>query len=384
MLTVSYSGFVVLVLSVVLLVLCILLVVYPYLIYPLLLRLMSPVEVNRVGDRPQSVTLVFCAFNEAAAIVEKLENIELLKRRYEGLEVLAYNDESSDNTLQLLSARPDLLTVMDGIGRNGKAHGMKQLAAMAIGEILVFTDANVLLAEDAIDHLLDWYRDPSVGGVCGTLHYLNPGESATATVGGAYWRLEEKLKALESRTGNVMGADGSIFSLRRVLYPEFPDTVLDDLTVSMAAVFAGKRLLKAEDVVAYERLVAARSDEFSRKVRIAARAFHTHLYLRPQLRAMSGIDKFKYGSRKLVRWFGGLFLIFAAVLAVVVASVLSPWAGAAAIALIGVAIVVAGRVQHGPVGLVTDIVLALLATLVGVTRAARGETVVTWSPAKSR
>ena len=41
-----------------------------------------------------------------------------------------------------------------------------------------------------------------------------------------------------------MGADGSIFAVRRELYPDFPDTVQDDFTVSMSAVFAGRRLVR--------------------------------------------------------------------------------------------------------------------------------------------
>ena len=76
--------------------------------------------------------------------------------------------------------------------------------------------------------------------------------SPTAKVGALYWRLEEATKALESRTGSVMGGDGSIFSIRRSLYPDFPDSVLDDLTVSMSPVFAGKRLIRADDVIAFE------------------------------------------------------------------------------------------------------------------------------------
>src|SRR5690606_3537596 len=168
-------------------------------------------------------------------------------------------------------------------GRAGKAHGMKRLAALAASDILVLTDANVLLAEDAIDRLLPYYADSQVGGVLGSLRYIGGDSSATASVGGLYWRLEEHLKDLESRSGNVMGADGSIFSVRRALYPDFPDDVLDDLTVSMAVVFAGRRLIKAQDVIAREMMVARREDEYRRKVRIAARSWHTHRHLRPQL-----------------------------------------------------------------------------------------------------
>ena len=261
---------------------------------------------------------------------------------------------------------------------------MKRLAAMATGEIMIFTDANVLLDETAIDNLMAWYADPQVGGVCGTLKYLGESGSTTAMVGGLYWRLEEKLKAEESRSGNAMGGDGSIFSLRRALYPDFPDTVLDDLTVSMAAVFVGKRLIKVEDVVAYERLVVARSEEFARKVRIATRAFHTHRYLRPQLAQMAGVDKFKYGSRKMVRWFGGLFLILGAALVVVLAALIAPWLAVMALVTLAAAGLLGARAKSGPVAALAEIVLALIATLIGVIRAMRGQTFVTWSPAKSR
>src|SRR3546814_16875280 len=77
----------------------------------------------------------------------------------------------------------------------------------------------------------------------------------------------------------------------------------------MAVVFAGRRLVKATDVIARERLLAGRGDEYRRKVRIAARAWHTHSHLWPQLRWLGALDRFKYAPRKIVCWFGGLFFL---------------------------------------------------------------------------
>ena len=358
--------------------------IYPYAVYPILLRLIPARYPLRDSNCKLSATLVFCAYNEGAVMAEKIANIELLKQRHPDLEVLAFDDGSSDDTYDQLSARPDLIKVVQGGGRNGKANGMKRLAALAKGEILIFTDANVLLKEDALDNLFAWYADPTVGGVCGSLKYLGADESATASVGGLYWRLEERLKSDESRTGNVMGADGSIFSIRRELYPEFPDTVLDDLTVSMAVVFSGKRLIKVEDVVAFERLVAVRKEEFSRKVRISARAYHTHLFLFPQLMKMNMLDKFKYFSRKLVRWFGGLFLISGFFSTLVFVALVSPMFAVFLSVAFALIAFMALRVNKGFIGSVAEIVLALFATLLGVYRAMKGHTVVVWSPAKSR
>jgi hypothetical protein len=203
-------------------------------------------------------------------------------------------------------------------------------------------------------------------------------------MGGLYWRIEEGLKDRESRSGNVMGADGSIFSIRRELYPDFPDSVLDDLVVSMSVVFAGRRLIKARDVVAREMMVASRGDEMRRKVRIAARAWHTHRWLRPQLAQMAGIDRFKYASRKIVRWFGAVWML-AGALAVFV--LLWHWQplGAMGLSLLGCGLLAMGYGSHkGVLAAVADIVLAYVATLRGIVLAARGRDFTLWAPAASR
>ena len=203
-------------------------VAWPFLFYPLILRMLPTRGENPVAGPAPSASLLFCAYNEAGAMPEKLANLAMLKARHPTLEILAFDDGSSDDTAALIAAQGDLVTLLRGPGRSGKAHGMKMLAARARGDVLIFTDANVLLDADAIDNLLARYADPDVGGVLGSLHYLGEGDSATAAVGSLYWRIEERLKDEESRTGNVLGADGSIFSIRRSLYPEFPDSVLDD------------------------------------------------------------------------------------------------------------------------------------------------------------
>ncbi|MBH1991986.1 MAG: glycosyltransferase [Sphingomonadaceae bacterium] len=366
------------------LLLCLIGVAWPFLCYPLILRAL-PTKATTAADSPvPSASLLFCAYNEAAAMPEKLANLAMLKQRHPGLEILAFDDGSSDGTGDLLAARGDIVTLVRGPGRSGKAHGMKQLAARARGDVLIFTDANVVLDEDAVANLLARYADCQIGGVLGSLHYMGEGETATAAVGSLYWRIEERLKDEESRTGNVLGADGSIFSIRRALYPDFPDSVLDDLTVSMAVVFAGKRLIKAKDVIARERLVTARKDEYRRKVRIAARSWHTHQHLRPQLRRMAAIDRFKYGSRKIVRWFGGLFILTGAVAAGTLAMRISPALYLGGALAVGAVLWMGVRARSGPFAALVDIMIAYAATLQGVMKAMAGRTVTIWNPAKSR
>jgi cellulose synthase/poly-beta-1,6-N-acetylglucosamine synthase-like glycosyltransferase len=358
-------------------------VLYPYAIYPLLLRFLKKRPVQR-RDTRLNCSLLFCAHNEAQHLPAKLANLGELKRAHPQLEILAYDDASNDGTLELLERVPDLLTVVRGSGRTGKAAGMKRMAALATGEILIFTDANVLLAANAIDCLLPYYGDPDVGGVCGTLRYSTDPYSATSEVGSLYWRLDEGLRTLESNTGNVMGADGSIFSVRRALYPDFPETVLDDLTVSMNVVFKGKRLIKAPDVVAYENSISDRREELRRKIRIGARAYHTHIYLRPNLGKMSRVDRFKYFSRKMCRWFGGGFIVLGGVFTVAALSSYSAVAALACIVALALTLVYAWYARTGAVAKIGDAVFLTFATQYGILLGMRGLKPVTWSPSKTR
>jgi cellulose synthase/poly-beta-1,6-N-acetylglucosamine synthase-like glycosyltransferase len=362
------------------------LLLWPFVFYPLILRLLPvrEVQTSASDQGAPSFSLLFCGYNEAASLPSKIANLRALKLRYPTLEVLAFDDGSSDGTGDLLAAAEDVLTLVRGPGRSGKAHGMKLLAARARGDVLIFTDANVLLDEEAIEALAPYYADAQVGGVLGSLRYGGTDSSASASVGGLYWRLEEHLKDLESRTGNVMGADGSIFSIRRALYPEFPDSVLDDLTVSMAVVFAGKRLVKAKNVVAHEMMVSRREDEYRRKVRIAARSWHTHCHLRPGLRGMSRLDRFKYMSRKVVRWFGAAWMAVGVLASLALAWRITPVASVALVAAAMLIILLGVMARKGPIAAVLDLTLAYIATLKGVLLAMKGQTFTLWTPAKSR
>lgn len=262
-----------------LVVVCSFLLVYPYVGYPLILSRMPERRVNsglREAGSGANYSIVFCAYNEAATIAAKIENLRELRTRYPELHVLAYDDNSSDGTPETIESTAPWIRLVRGTERKGKAHGMKCLVGLVDTEFIVFSDANVMVDGGALDCLERYYADPLVGGVCGTLRYRDASASATAATGGMYWRLEERLKDRESRVGSVMGADGSIFSVRKKLYPEYPDTVQDDFVVSMEVVFRGYRLIKANDVIAYERLVKDSADELLRKVRIATRAYHSH------------------------------------------------------------------------------------------------------------
>ncbi len=363
-----------------------LLFLHPYMFYPLGLRLMRRRPPGDSGGARPSASLLFAAYNEERSLPAKLANIEAIKALHPDLDVLAYSDMSSDTTLELLQSRPDLLRIIPTGERTGKATGMRRMVEAARGEICIFTDANVLLEPESVGRLLDHFRSAEIGGVSGRLCYINDADSPTAQVGGLYWRLEEKIKALESRCGSMMGADGSIFATRRALYPEVPPHLLDDMIVSMSVMFHGLRLISAADVIAYERNTTDPRDEFRRKRRIACRAYNTHLHLWPQIaRHFSLVDRYKYISHKLLRWFGAPLMAVSGLAFGMGLWLEAQWAVLTALTGAGALFLVLGAVLRvRPFSALVEALTAIVAAFVGVTDAWRGRTWQTWAPAKSR
>lgn len=365
---------------------CLILFLHPYVIYPLSLLLFPVKRIRRdpTAKRP-SATLVFAAYNEERALPEKLENLREIKARYPDIQILSYSDCSSDRTLEMLQAEPELLTVITAATRVGKATGMRRMVQMATGDIVIFTDANVILDPDSIEPLFDYFQDEQIGGVSGTLRYVNENASPTAKVGGLYWRLELWLKRMESRSGSVMGADGSIFATRRELYPTVPPHLLDDMIVSMSVTFPGKRLVHADDVVAYEKNATSSTDEFRRKRRIACRAFNTHRFLWPQIRrTYSAGGVYKYISHKLLRWFGIIPLSIAAVsIGFILLHRGELLLFGAYVLLIGICYLLA-RAGTPLLSGIYEVILAIVATFFGVLDSFAGKTYQTWTPAVSR
>lgn len=322
-----------------------------------------------------------CAYNEEQVIAAKVENMLMAGEAVGGVEVLVYVDGNGDRTAEIVRGFGDRVRLVASDTRTGKTAGMNRLVAATDADYLVFSDANVLFAPDALPHLLAPFADLAVGCVCGHLIYTRRAGSATASTGSLYWRLEEAIKRLETLTGSAMGADGSIFALRRAVHEPPPPDLIDDMYISLAALSRGHRIVRAETALAYEEAVSNPGEEVRRKIRIACQAFNVHRALWPRLRRMQALDLYKYVSHKLLRWLT-VYLFAAGVLALGAALLVAGafWTLGVLVVLGGAAF---GTARLGPLAVVWDIAVAFVATGIGVWRSLRGDRFQTWTPPQS-
>jgi cellulose synthase/poly-beta-1,6-N-acetylglucosamine synthase-like glycosyltransferase len=362
---------------------------HPFLTYPLSLwaiRLCRrpSTAIPDPGAESATFAICFCAYNEEHVIEAKIENLLELRKAVPNLEILVYVDAATDRTAELLRHHADHVKIYESPKRCGKSYGMNLLLEATEASIIIFTDATVMLDPGALTPLSRYFADPRVGCVCGHLVYANAAESVTAATGALYWRLEERIKQFETDTGSTIGADGSIFAIRRRLHLPVPDHIIDDMFLSLSILCDGYRVIRAPDIMAYENSATSEAEESRRKIRIACQGMNVHRLLWPRLRRLDLLTLYKYVSHKLLRWFSIYTLTLAAIFfeAGLVAAGMAVLALALA-ALVAAALYAGRTRQLWPLSRIWSIFVALCATGFGVWLSLRGEKFQIWAPAPS-
>jgi biofilm PGA synthesis N-glycosyltransferase PgaC len=252
------------------------LVFYTYAGYPLLLWIFQFVLRRPVKKSPiePSVSLLISAYNEAVVIGEKVRNSLQLDYPADKLEIVVASDGSSDETARIVRRIAETggagrVRLLEFIENRGKVAALNDAIPELKGDIVIFSDASSMLAADAVRKLVANFADERVGAASGVYQVLNKHTSTLGHQEDFYWKYETFLKLQESKIGALAGAHGSLYAMRRSLYP-FPPagTINDDFVIPTSVLKRGMRIAYEPDAVAYEE--AHEMAGFGRRVRIMA------------------------------------------------------------------------------------------------------------------
>ncbi len=293
---------------------CCFLIVYPYALYPLALKLLCSLYRRELLHKEETpaITVIIPAFNEEDVIAEKIENTLKLDYPADKREIIVISDHSTDKTNEIVKGyeKQGVRLIVQPV-RKGKTAGLNDAVGIARGEILFFTDADSMYRADALKIAASILSaNPDVGLVTGSTDYLAERDGKMVVTTGMYTRLERFIKRQESLLGSCVGADGAIFAMRRACYANLQHDDINDLVLPLNVKRQGYRVVFQEGLVCSEAPAADESGEFNRQVRITNRT------LRALFRNADLMNMFKYPlfsfelvSHKLIRLSVPLFML---------------------------------------------------------------------------
>ena len=280
--------------------------------YPLFLGIVGPLvrrKPLRGTDEP-TVTLIIAAYNEEAVIEKKLLNSLALDYPREKLEIIVASDGSTDRTHELVERYRNDGILLKSFARSGKTGVQNRVARLARGDILIFSDANAMYRNDAVRKLVSNFADQMVGGVCGQLVYTVEEPTGAGKSENLYWNYEKFMKQQESNLSSVVGANGSIYAVRRADYVEIDEDMISDFVEPLAIVRNGKRVVYEPEAISVELASTNYAAEFRRKVRILTRSILGLLRMRDLMNPLRfGMFAIQLIMHKLLRFITPSFLI---------------------------------------------------------------------------
>lgn len=273
------------------------------------------------SDRSElpTVTVLVPAYNEAAVIAAKIDNLVALTYPRDKLNIVIALDGCSDETQAVAQAAlikhgsPPHIELRAHAQNVGKIATLNREIKRIESDVVALSDASAVFADDALLKGASHFLIPQVGVVCATYRLIAAGSAGEA----AYTDYQTRLKANESVLAAPIGAHGAFYFFRREAWQEMPKTTInDDFILPMSIVAAGYRGVYDDTIVASELEKTESDQEFNRRIRIGAGNTQQAIWFRKFANPMNGWLAFLFLSGKGMRpWIP--FMVIAALLVLV-------------------------------------------------------------------
>lgn len=314
--------------------LCCLLPVYTYVIYPWLIKQRANKvnnvknNYNQVEEWP-SITIVFSVFNEEKVIKRKLESIYKSDYPKDKISVLIGSDNSTDATHHIIEEfqkQYNGIKLVKFSDRQGKLKIINQLVELVKTEQIIFTDANVFFEPQTFKALIYNLIVKNADLVCGNIHKFSPKNQGISEQEISYMNFENQLKHHESLVYNfVVGVEGGCYAIHKKSFVKVPDGFLmDDFFITLDVISKNGKVLFEPDAICYEDVNDTPMIEFKRKVRISLGNFRNLNYYKHLLFPIYKGFGFAFFSHKVCRWLVPFSLVLAFLFSLVL-SIYSFW-----------------------------------------------------------
>lgn len=293
------------------------LIFHTYILFPLILQLLTTRKKTNKFQEQQGdpddteglpfLSVLIAAYNEEEVIEEKIRSVLSSDYPSDRLEILVGSDNSTDKTNEILydlEKEYPRLKVSVCFERTGKPGVINQLAQKAKGDILVITDANVMLDQSSLRILASSFNNREVALVDTRMVNTSLKKDGISHQEKFYIGREVRIKNQESILwGSMMGPFGGCYAVRSKNYTPVPNHFLvDDFYVNMSVLKQGYKCVSNINANVYEDVSNDLKEEFRRKKRISAGNFQNLQKFRSLLISQQPGVAFCFLSHKVLRW----------------------------------------------------------------------------------
>jgi cellulose synthase/poly-beta-1,6-N-acetylglucosamine synthase-like glycosyltransferase len=246
------------------------------------------------------LTILITAFREATTIGQAIE--AFLHQLPDDAEILVVSpDPETTAVVDDYAARyPVVRHVADP--QRGKPTALNVGLRAARGDVVVLSDGDVAVAEDALALLLAPFADSRVGAVSGHPFSVSPRNTMLG-----YWSylLTEgihRIRLARDRDGKFLVCSGYLFAFRRALIEYVPeDALAEDAVISHLVARQGYRVGYAPQARVFVKYPATYRDWLRQKVRSAGGYAQDYIRKSP-VRMRSAWLEIWYGTRLALRY----------------------------------------------------------------------------------
>jgi cellulose synthase/poly-beta-1,6-N-acetylglucosamine synthase-like glycosyltransferase len=299
--------------------LCIFAIFHSYVLYPLILRILAAgkqenLNIYSPDETLPFVTILIAVYNEEQVIEEKIRSVFSGNYPTSKLELIVGSDGSTDKTNQILEKLAYEFPQLHFIFLNermGKGNVLNTIVRDARHDLLLYTDAKVILKTDTVYQLIKHFKEPSIGLVGGKLLNKVHKSSGISIQENAFMSREFIMKHEEGLIwGCMVGAYGALYAIRKALVPAIPVAfIADDFYITLKVFESNEKAILNPEAIGYLNVPNEINEEFRRKVRIAKGNFQNLFAFLHILWPPWKGKAFSYFSHKVLRWLGPFFII---------------------------------------------------------------------------
>ena len=263
------------------------------------------------------ISVVITGYKEPKTIGKAIEQVlrNKIKGNYE-LIIAAPDDETLDAARIYLKKNKRIKILRDE--GKGKPSALNQVFKKAKGNIIIMTDADVHISENAIPFILKLFKDKNVGAVTGRPRSLSPRNEMLGFWSHLLTDVAHDIRHKRIKEGKMVVCSGYLYAIRRGIIKSIPDEALsEDAVISHLIYDKGYKILYAPEAEVYVKYPSTFSDWIKQKKRSAGGYTQLSYMIKGKERMRSfgkesaGIFHVLKYSKTIKEFFYTLSLIFA-------------------------------------------------------------------------